>query len=71
MQALIETIRKTTPNGFDFDWMGRLVRSIKLDELDLGDCIPSIAGMTENYARNILLLDPFEVVVLKERASNP
>lgn len=64
MQALIETIRKTTPNGFDFDWMGRLVRSIKLDELDLGDCIPSIAGMTENYARNILLLDPFEVVVL-------
>jgi len=64
MQALIETIRKTTPEGFDFDWLGRLVRSIKLEDLDLGGCIPSIEGMTANYARNILLLDPFEVVVL-------
>lgn len=64
MQALIETIRKTTPEGFDFEWMGNLVRSIDPDELDLRVCIPSIEGMTDNYARNILLLDPFEVVVL-------
>ena len=64
MQALIETIRKTTPKGFDFEWMGELVRSIKLNELNLEGCIPSIEGMSDNYARNILLLDPFEVVVL-------
>ena len=64
MQALIETIRKTTPERFDFDWLGRLVRSIKLEDLDLRGCIPSIEGMTTNYARNILLLNPFEIVVL-------
>ena len=64
MQALIETIRTTTPEGFDFEWLGHLVRSIDPAELDLTGCIPSIDGMTHNYARNILLLDPFEVVVL-------
>lgn len=64
MHALIETIRTTTPEGFDFEWLGDLVRSIDLAELDLTGCIPSIEGMTDNYARNILLLDPFEVVVL-------
>lgn len=64
MQALIETIRTATPQGFDFEWMGNLVRSIDPGELDLRGCIPSIEGMTDNYARNILLLDPFEVVVL-------
>ena len=64
MRALIETIRTTTPEGFDFEWLGDLVRSIDPAELDLTGCIPSIEGMTDNYARNILLLDPFEVVVL-------
>jgi len=64
MQALIETIRTTTPEGFDFDWLGDFVRAIKPAELDLRSCIPSIEGMEGNYARNILLLDPFEVVVL-------
>ena len=63
MRALIETIRTTTPEGFDFEWLGDLVRSIDPAELDLTGCIPSIEGMTDNYARNILLLDPFEVVV--------
>ena len=64
MHALIETIRTTTPEGFDFEWLGDLVRSIDPAKLDLTGCIPSIEGMTDNYARNILLLDPFEVVVL-------
>ena len=64
MHALIETIRTTTPEGFDFEWLGDLVRSLDPAELDLTGCIPSIEGMTDNYARNILLLDPFEVVVL-------
>lgn len=64
MQALIDTIRTTTPEGFDFAWMGDLVRRIDPGELDMRGCIPSIEGMTDNYARNILLLDPFEVVVL-------
>ena len=64
MQALLDTIRTSTPSGFDFEWMGDLVRSVDPGELDLRGCIPSIDGMTDNYARNILLLDPFEVVVL-------
>lgn len=64
MHALIETIRTTTPKGFDFEWLGDFVRSIDPAQLDLKGCIPSIEGMTANYARNILLLDPFEVVVL-------
>ena len=64
MQALLDTIRTSTPPDFDFEWMGDLVRSVDPGELDLRGCIPSIEGMTDNYARNILLLDPFEVVVL-------
>lgn len=64
MHTLIDTIRSTTPPDFDFEWMGELVRSIRIADLDLTGCIPSIEGMTDNYARNILLLDPFEVVVL-------
>ena len=64
MHTLIDTIRSTTPPDFDFEWMGELVRSIRIEDLDMTGCIPSIEGMTDNYARNILLLDPFEVVVL-------
>ena len=55
MHALIETIRSTTPEGFDFEWLGDLVRSIDPAELDLTGCIPSIEGMTDSFARNIFL----------------
>lgn len=64
MQRLLNTIQSSTPKGFDFDWLGRLVRSIDLDTLDLEGLVPSIEGLSDNYARNILLLDPFEVVIL-------
>lgn len=64
MQRLLDTIRSSTPEGFDFEWLGGLVRSIDLDTLDLEGLVPSIDGLTDNYARNILLLDPFEVVIL-------
>ena len=64
MNTLLDRIKNHTPEGFDFDWMGSLVRSIDLNDFDLTGLIPSIEGMTDNYARNILLLDPFEVVVL-------
>lgn len=64
MKALLESIQTQTPKAFDFEWLGQWVRGLKLDEIDVAPHIPSIKGMTDNYARNILLMDPFEVVVL-------
>ena len=64
MNSLLERIKKETPPNFDFEWLGRFVRGIEIDELDLAGVIPSIVGLTGNYARNILMLEPFEVVVL-------
>lgn len=64
MNSLLERIQKETPSHFDFEWLGRLVRSIDPGKLELGGVIPSIEGLTGNYARNILMMEPFEVVVL-------
>jgi len=64
MKGLLDSIRNHTPESFDFEWLGQWVRGLNLEELDLEGHIPSIDGMTDNYARNILLMAPFEVVVI-------
>ncbi len=64
MQKLIERIRRETPANFDFEWLGRFVRSIDLPSLDLAGSVPEYERESGNYARNILLMEPFEVVVL-------
>ena len=64
MQSLLDNIRNHTPQGFDFKWLGEWLRQVDLNELDMTGVIPSIEGEKDNYTRNILLMDPFEVVVL-------
>ena len=64
MRDLIEKIRKNTPEGFDFEWLGRCVRDIDCASLDLTGLVPDFDANSGNYARNILLMEPFEVVIL-------
>lgn len=64
MKALVQHITKNTPKGFDFAWLGALVRDIDLDALDMSGVVPTYDAASGNYARNILLMEPFEVVVL-------
>jgi len=64
MRNLIEQIRRDTPAGFDFEWLGQYVRAIDCDTLDLTGLLPEFEPNSGNYARNILLMEPFEVVVL-------
>ena len=64
MRDLLEKIRKNTPAGFDYEWLGRCVRSIDCATLDLTGLVPDFDANAGNYARNILLMEPFEVVVL-------
>ena len=64
MKALVQHISKNTPQGFDFAWLGALVRNIDLDALDMSGVVPAYDAASGNYARNILMMDPFEVVIL-------
>ena len=64
MQSLVERIRNQTPRDFDFEWLGRFVRGIDLPSLDLDGVVPEYEASSGNYARNIMLMEPFEVVVL-------
>lgn len=64
MKELIQRIKQETPKDFDFDWLHRFVRSIDLEKLDLEGAVPPCDASSGNYARNILLMDPFEVVLL-------
>lgn len=64
MRDLIENIRNNTPEGFDYEWLGRCVRDIDCSALDLTGLVPDFDPSSGNYARNILLMEPFEVVVL-------
>ena len=64
MRDLIEQIRRDTPAGFDYEWLGQYVRAIDCDTLDLTGLVPEFEPNSGNYARNILLMEPFEVVVL-------
>jgi SAM-dependent methyltransferase/predicted metal-dependent enzyme (double-stranded beta helix superfamily) len=64
MRKLVEHIRQHTPPAFDFEWLGRFVRGIDCAALDYEGTVPEFDAGSGNYARNILLMDPFEVVVL-------
>ncbi len=64
MKTLCNRIKSDTPQGFDYEWLGQFVRDIQLGDLDLSDVVPDFDAASGNYARNILLMDPFEVVVL-------
>ncbi|MCH1576049.1 MAG: methyltransferase domain-containing protein [Flavobacteriales bacterium] len=64
MRDLIDQIRKNTPAGFDFEWLGKFVRNIDCTSLDLTGLVPEFDANSGNYARNILLMEPFEVVIL-------
>lgn len=64
MNNLIDRIRSVTPKPFDFKWLGDFVRSIDLSEVDMQGAVPEIDPASGNYARKILCMDPFEVVVL-------
>jgi SAM-dependent methyltransferase/predicted metal-dependent enzyme (double-stranded beta helix superfamily) len=64
MQDILTRIASETPKDFDYEWLGQFVRSIDVDRLKLEGLIPPFEADSGNYARNILMMDPFEVVVL-------
>lgn len=64
MLKLLDRIASETPKDFDFEWLGTFVRSINIQDLVLEGHIPSYDVNSGNYARNILRMTPFEVVVL-------
>jgi ubiquinone/menaquinone biosynthesis C-methylase UbiE len=64
VKDLLERIQNETPKEFDYQWLGEFVRSIDLDKLDYREYLPEITD-GENYARNILCLEPFECVLLR------
>lgn len=64
MQDILKRVASETPNDFDFEWLGQFVRSIDLDRTSLKGWVPEYEAASGNYARNILLMNPFEVVVL-------
>ena len=63
MKSLIQRIQTETPEHFDYEWLGRFVRSIDIDSLDYKNELPEITD-PKDYARNILCLEPFECVLL-------
>lgn len=63
MNRLLQRVETETPEGFDYNWLGAFVRSIDVSELDYQSHLPTI-DTPDRYARNILTLAPFEVVLL-------
>ncbi len=63
MKDLLERVQKETPERFDYEWLGRFVRSINANELNYRELLPEITS-ADDYARNILCLAPFECVLL-------
>lgn len=63
MKNLLERVRLETPERFDYDWLGNFVRSIRPEELNYRELLPEITS-ADDYARNILCLEPFECVLL-------
>lgn len=63
LTEIIAHIRKNTPTDFDYDWLGEFVRSLDFTSLDWRADLPRMER-ADDYARNILCLDPFEVVLL-------
>lgn len=64
MKLLLDRIKAETPKEFDFAWLGRFVRSIEASTLDYREHIPAFQAESGTYARNILCMEPFEVVML-------
>ena len=63
LDSLIEHARKTCPQDFNYEWLGGFVRSIDVKDLNWHEDLPEIDN-PKDYARNIRLLDPFEIVLL-------
>lgn len=64
MLKLLERVASETPEDFDFEWLGSFVRSIDIQKLELAGYVPPYDEGSGNYARNILRMSPFEVVLL-------
>lgn len=63
MLALLDRVACETPAEFDYEWLGKFVRSIDVPVLDYKAHLPA-PGEPGKYTRNILTLEPFEVVLL-------
>lgn len=63
LSELIEQILTDTPKGFDYEWLGGFVRRIDWQKLQWHQALPS-ADNPEDYGRNIICLEPFELVLL-------
>lgn len=63
LSDIIAHIKQDTPADFDYDWLGDFVRKLNFKTLDWSPDLPSI-DRPDDYARNILCLDPYEVVLL-------
>lgn len=63
MKNLLERVAQETPKNFDYEWLGKFVRSIDPQQLDYRTLLPQITSQ-HDYARNILCLEPFECVLL-------
>lgn len=63
MLALLDRVACETPSEFDYEWLGKFVRSIDVPVLDYKAHLPAL-GEPGKYTRNILILEPFEVVLL-------
>ncbi|WP_306643920.1 methyltransferase domain-containing protein [Sanyastnella coralliicola] len=63
MEKILQAIRENTPEGFDYEWLGKFVRAIDVDSLNYKGYLPEITDK-KDYARNILCLEPFECVLL-------
>jgi SAM-dependent methyltransferase/predicted metal-dependent enzyme (double-stranded beta helix superfamily) len=63
LDSLIKLARETCPQDFNYDWLGAFVREINVGELEWRCDLPTIENPSD-YARNIRMLDPFEIVLL-------
>lgn len=63
LSELIDQILKETPEGFDYEWLGDFVRRIDWQGLQWLQALPT-ADNPEDYGRNIISLEPFELVLL-------
>ncbi len=62
-EELIALAQQKTPKDFDYHWLGTFVRNLPFHELNWENKLPPLESERE-YARNILTLDPFEIVLL-------
>lgn len=63
LDSLAQLAQNSCPQDFTFDWLGRFVREINVGELLWQEDLPAIDNPSD-YARNIRMLDPFEIVLL-------